>query len=225
MYSMLTQDQTQKFALEEETSTDNILKEHYQMYVLDILFAANFGNDLAFKGGTALKLAYGSFRFSEDLDFSVIKTVNFQDFKKTIETIPNIIAESRINEVYDKRYTLFAKLTFRINFKPIPIGVKVEINKGKNKFDSELRLIKSRFNNLEVLGNVFTLKQILTDKMRTLQERREPRDLFDAWYLSQKLTIPFTVSKELQYSKKELMDKLNPLLPKKQRKVLPLFEK
>ena len=159
------------------------------------------------------------------MDFSAIKTINFQDFKKTIETIPNVIAESRINEVYDKRNTLFAKFTFRVDFKPIPFGVKVEINKGKNSFDYELRLIKSRFNNLEVLGNVFTPKQILTDKMRMLKERREPRDLFDAWYLSQKLTIPFTVSKELQYSKRELMDKLNPLLPKKQRKVLELFIK
>ncbi|MBU1017174.1 nucleotidyl transferase AbiEii/AbiGii toxin family protein [Patescibacteria group bacterium] len=225
MYIMLTQEQSQRFAIEEQTSTDNILKEHYQIYILDILFSAPFSSSLAFKGGTALKLVYNSFRFSEDLDFSIINTIDFAKFKKTIQKIPNIIPESKINEVYEKKYTLFAKLTFNIDFKPIPIGVKVEINKGKKEFEYTPSLIRSRFNNLEVIGNTYTLKQILKDKKLTLKERREPRDLFDTWYISQKLGVAYNVSKEIKYTRKELMDKLNPYLPKKQRNVLNLFEK
>jgi len=35
---MLTQTQAQKFAIEQHTTVDNILKEHYQMYMVDLLF-------------------------------------------------------------------------------------------------------------------------------------------------------------------------------------------
>ena len=77
---MLTQAQAQKFALEQHTTIDNILKEHYQMYLLDLLFKSAWENALVFKGGTALKLAYGSARFSEDLDFSLLGEVDYSDF-------------------------------------------------------------------------------------------------------------------------------------------------
>ena len=79
MYTMLTQAQTQKFALEQQTVVDNILKEHYQLFMLDILFNAPFESRLVFKGGTALRLAYGSVRFSEDLDFSLLDEVAFSE--------------------------------------------------------------------------------------------------------------------------------------------------
>jgi len=37
---------------------------------------------LVFKGGTALRLAYGSPRFSDDLDFSELKTIELKKFQK-----------------------------------------------------------------------------------------------------------------------------------------------
>jgi aminoglycoside/choline kinase family phosphotransferase len=57
------------------------------------------------------------------------------------------------------------------------------------------------------------------------RERREPRDLFDAWYISQKLGRSLTIKDEYKYELKELMDSLNHFLPKNQRKVVELFTK
>ena len=67
----------------------------------------------------------------------------------------------------------------------------------------------------------------MKDKIRIIenQERREPRDLFDAWYISQKLGRPFVVKDEYKYDQKELMDSLFHFLPKNQRKVIELFKK
>lgn len=222
---MLTQEQAQKFADKEQTTTDNILKEHFQMYLLELLFSSIFSKDLVFKGGTALRLAYKSFRFSEDLDFSLLKPVAFKDFELVIKKIVNRVLDSKIKEVYDKKHTLFAKIMFAVNFKPISIGVKIEINKEIKQVEHELHLLTSSFNNIEVIGNVFSLNQILKDKLVLIDKRHEPRDLFDAWYVSQKIGIPFKIAKSQKYSKKELMDSLNPFIPISLKKTLALFEK
>lgn len=46
-----------------------ILREYLQYKILDIIFKNEIGAKLSFLGGTAIKICYGSSRFSEDLDF------------------------------------------------------------------------------------------------------------------------------------------------------------
>jgi predicted nucleotidyltransferase component of viral defense system len=46
-----------------------ILREYLQYKILDIIFKNEVGAKLSFLGGTAIKICYGSSRFSEDLDF------------------------------------------------------------------------------------------------------------------------------------------------------------
>lgn len=48
---------------------ENILKEYLQYKILNSIFNSKYANKLAFLGGTALRIVYGSTRFSEDLDF------------------------------------------------------------------------------------------------------------------------------------------------------------
>ena len=48
---------------------ENILKEYLQYKILNSIFNSEHANKLAFLGGTALRIVYGSTRFSEDLDF------------------------------------------------------------------------------------------------------------------------------------------------------------
>ncbi len=227
MYIMLTQPQAQKFALKQQTVVDNVLKEHYQMYVLDILFNTPFENRLVFKGGTSLRLAYGSVRFSEDLDFSLLDEVAFSDFDQAIRKIEKVIPGSVIKDIHEKYFNLYARVVINVEYRSIPIGIRVEVNKHTRDFEHKLALIKSPFNNLEVIGRVYSLESILKDKLRILenQERRQPRDLFDAWYISQKLERELVIKDEYKYDKKELMDSLNHFLPKNQRKVIELFTK
>lgn len=48
---------------------ESILKEYLQYKILSSIFNSEYANKLAFLGGTALRIIYGSARFSEDLDF------------------------------------------------------------------------------------------------------------------------------------------------------------
>lgn len=158
---MLTQTQAQKFALEQHTSVDNILKEHYQIYLLDLLFNSTWEDHLVFKGGTALKLTYGSVRFSADLDFSLLGKLAYSDFKATVERIEKLIPEARIKDVYDKRFIFYARVMFGPAFQHIPVGIKIEVNKDAHGFIPTVGLIRSPFNNLEIIGRVYTLESIL----------------------------------------------------------------
>lgn len=48
---------------------ESILKEYLQYKILNSIFNSEYAGKLAFLGGTALRIIYGSTRFSEDLDF------------------------------------------------------------------------------------------------------------------------------------------------------------
>lgn len=51
---------------------ESIIKEYLQYRILDIVYASKYANSLVFLGGTAIRIAHGGMRFSEDLDFDNI---------------------------------------------------------------------------------------------------------------------------------------------------------
>lgn len=55
----------------------NILLEYLQTQVLKALSLSRFNDSLSFMGGTCLRFAYGINRFSEDLDFDLVKRDGF----------------------------------------------------------------------------------------------------------------------------------------------------
>ena len=55
---------------------EQIVREEYEMIILKALSDSKLGKSFIFRGGTALRLAYGSPRFSVDLDFSIIGDID-----------------------------------------------------------------------------------------------------------------------------------------------------
>lgn len=55
----------------------NILVEYLQTQILKTLSLSDYNDRLAFLGGTCLRFAYGIDRFSEDLDFDLVKKDSF----------------------------------------------------------------------------------------------------------------------------------------------------
>ncbi len=66
---------------------ESILKEYLQYKILNSIFNSEHANKLAFLGGTALRIVYGSTRFSEDLDFDnfALSEAEFIDLSRVVQ--------------------------------------------------------------------------------------------------------------------------------------------
>ena len=190
-----------------------VVREDWELIVLKGLYESPFGRYLIFKGGTALRLTYGSPRFSEDLDFSLTKNTLKDKFSSLVKKIISPFSELSITDLEEKYYTYLAEIKTTQNYLPFPFRIKIEISKREIKdYQWELKLLSSPATVIQVMGQVATLKQIYKDKLACLKGRAKPKDLFDLWYISQKLNISYTPQK-ISLNKKEVMRDLRKYLP------------
>lgn len=176
-------------------AVEQVVREEHELSLLKSLFESGIGKALVFKGGTALRLAFGSPRFSDDLDFSAISAVTEAAFRTAARAALKGLPEATLAEALAKRFTLFALYRFDVPYIARPFSIKVEVStreEGRRRADeSELRLLSSEVTNLTVLARVATLERAFEDKKAAFAARRQPRDLYDLWFISQKLGRPF----------------------------------
>jgi predicted nucleotidyltransferase component of viral defense system len=79
----------EKYPLESRGDYENALREVFQELALLGLWRGKFFEHAAFYGGTALRILYGMNRYSEDLDFSLLKPVDGFDFSPFCRCIEN----------------------------------------------------------------------------------------------------------------------------------------
>lgn len=201
-------------ARELKVDKTQLVREHWELTVLKGLYDSPYGRFLIFKGGTALRLAYGSPRFSEDLDFSLTKDMLKGKFSSLVKKTIAPFAELALTDLEEKFYTYLAEIKVTQSYLPFPFRIKVEVSKREIKgYQWELKLLNSPATVLQVLGQVATLKQIYDDKLSCLKGRVKAKDLFDLWYLSEKLGIRYTPRK-IALKKNEVVRDLRKYLPR-----------
>jgi predicted nucleotidyltransferase component of viral defense system len=176
-------------------AVEQIVREELEISVLKTFLESRIGNSLVFKGGSALRLAYGSPRFSDDLDFSALAPLEEKVFQKVSSAVAKSLPEAVLTEALAKYHTLFALFQFRIPYVGRPFSMKVEIStrpeSWKQGRDYDLKLLSSEVTNMTALAQVATLERLAGDKRKALEARRQPRDLYDLWFISQKLGQKF----------------------------------
>ena len=154
---------------------------------------------LAFKGGTVLKKAYfPDYRFSEDLDFTLLKEdlSNEQIINAFHEVCAFVQDETgmtlKINTEKDKEHKETNSFKFFIDYVGPLQGafgsrdLKVDITRKEIlEFDLEERLIFSEYSDLNKDFRVkcYKLSEVLIEKMAAIMGRTIPRDIYDLWYL------------------------------------------
>ena len=164
------------------------------------LSRSSLRNNLAFKGGTALKRCYfGDYRFSEDLDFTLTKAISLETILVELEKMfADIQQASGIIIRYSRadRKSHQNSHTFYLAYEgPLPgtavkeVKVDITINE-KLVRPLENRPVLRGYEEYEDLPDdatilVYSLEEILSEKMVALADRarNEPRDLYDVWYL------------------------------------------
>ncbi len=167
--------------------------------------------NFVFKGGTCLKKCYfNDYRYSEDLDFSLIDENFVVD-----ETLFNeIISVSRKNSGADFYLTKIKPQIHKnipqgyevtivfwgADHKPNQTVIPVERWQTKIKLDisfSEKILLQadvkqifhpySDFNRINNTVSVYPINEIISETIRALMQRNRPRDIYDLYFLAQKV--------------------------------------
>lgn len=174
-----------------QTSLEQIVREEYELLLLRGLLESEIGSRLVFKGGTALRLAYGSPRFSDDLDFSALDSIPAREFKRVAQVCADRSSSLTLVEALSKRFTLFAMYRAKEPYLAQSFSIRVEVSTRPLTWtrgtDFDLRLLTSEVTNVSVLGLVATLERLWQDKRAAFADRQEPRDLYDLWFIAQKL--------------------------------------
>jgi predicted nucleotidyltransferase component of viral defense system len=202
-------------------SQEQIVREEYEMIILKQFFESELGKSFVFKGGTALRLAYGSERFSEDLDFSVVGGFNRKKLDDLFKKLDSQYEALKLIETIQKKFTYFGLFRVKEEFMTQAFSIKFEASIRpvvlKKDKDYKLVTLNSRVTNLTVLAQVVSLEYIEKEK-QTIKPLRI-RDIYDLWFISQKLGKPVDMDFG-DWDKKKVKQEMNKFLPKKGRRLL-----
>ncbi|MFA7319155.1 MAG: nucleotidyl transferase AbiEii/AbiGii toxin family protein [Parcubacteria group bacterium] len=214
----MNENQLNEYIRELGIARDQILREEAEMEILAEFAKDKLSAKWVFYGGTALRLVYGSPRFSEDIDLLVMKKTSFAEFGKFIASLMERQDSWTLKDIKDKRQTMFALINLKDEKLKHAFSIKIEAHKPehKPKIETELALVKSPMSAAEPLLLVPTLKELQRLKEAALAGRKKGRDIFDLWYIAQTLRENFVMPKKTpQYRKREFENELKVFLPKK----------
>jgi len=215
---MINKSTLTEYSLKYKIDQYTVLREYIQIIFLNYLFQEKEAEQLTFKGGTALRLLYNSPRFSEDLDFNCSLDTN--QIKNVLNKVVTNTSKLVDNIEFKELNTIqgfSSKLYFKSDISSMPLTIKLDFSFRENSIDKVKRTISTGLPvQIYSLINVFSAKEILAEKIRTLFQRVKGRDIYDIWFLlniqtpldinmvNNKLEL---INKEFSYS--ELLDVLN----------------
>jgi predicted nucleotidyltransferase component of viral defense system len=185
----------------------NAKHEVMQQIALAGLYRAQFFDKAAFYGGTCLRIFHGLQRFSEDMDFSLLKKDEDFSIENYFDSIENEFkALGRKVEIYKKEKkgqshveSAFLKDNtdiYNIQFLTEPsIKIKLEVDKDPPLFfQTEHKLLLLPFS---FMTRCLTLSGLFAGKMhaflfRIWRNRVKGRDWYDfEWYIRNQIPIDF----------------------------------
>jgi predicted nucleotidyltransferase component of viral defense system len=182
---------------------ENIIERDYVLawFLHELAAHPTLSKLLAFKGGTALRrVHFGEYRYSEDLDFTLTEEISLKDlfsgFNQVFKTL-----EEKSGIKFDLDETDVTRHqrndTFYFNYQgPLPAKNKVKVDVTRSEtivFPLERKPILRTYEEYADLPEngpalqVYAFHEIVVEKTLAVTDgaRREPRDLYDLWYILQ----------------------------------------
>ncbi len=173
-----------------------IEKDYILSWILQgIAHHEHLSTTIVFKGGTVLKKVYfEDYRFSEDLDFTLIDNdiSNEQIFAWFAEAFEYIGEEANIPlEIIDNNEHEDGGINFYIGYVG-PLGglgankkIKVDISRSETLvFEPVMKDVLLGFSDQKKHQLLcYPLEEVLVEKLRSVMQRMQARDFYDIWYL------------------------------------------
>lgn len=216
-----------------QTAIENVMREYCQHLFLSYLYQQPESNKLYFKGGTALRIIYGSPRFSEDLDFSALLYSHHiieQIIIQTLSEIEREGIETILDEATSTTGGYLAIMRFIVSGKTIT--TKIEVSQRKGGKQGELVTIINDFISPYTITQL-SQDQLVGEKIAALLGRKKPRDFYDLYFLlranmitvqQKKMFLPEALA-VLQKARIRFDQELKEFLPKSHRMVIREFPK
>lgn len=195
---MIRPAEIQKKANREKVRDTQIEKDYILTWILT--GAANnkvLSQALAFKGGTVLKKFYfKDYRYSEDLDFTLVDdNLSNEEIQNAFKEVFLYVREEANIPLSMEDFGIHetGNINFYISYVG-PLGgtgankrVKVDISRTELLcFKLEKRPMFDAYSDQEdCTVQCYSLEEVMTEKMRSLLSRTQPRDYYDLWYLSE----------------------------------------
>ncbi len=169
-----------------------LLREYLQYKILEILFQGEYAGKFSFLGGTCLRIAHNSQRFSEDLGFDNFGLTE-DDFNKVSESIKRgLEAQGYTVEIRNvisgafHCYIRFPGLLFEAGLsghREAKILINLDTEPQGFEFEPEQHFL----NKFDIFTSIRTtpVDILLSQKFLAMTQRRQPkgRDFFDAVFL------------------------------------------
>ena len=170
-------------------------KDYVLTWILLGIADSTLYSQLAFKGGTALKKIYfPDYRFSEDLDFTILNEISTDDLILNIKLILNNLTKTQglqFDISPEKIEIRTNTLTIYIGFRgPLQarlssrfIKIDFTLNE-KVLFNINPLFIQSFYSDIiKKQINTYSLEEIMVEKLCAIIGRTEPRDIYDIYFL------------------------------------------
>jgi len=184
---LISQNRLRASARENKVTVGLMEKDYVNSWILYAIYNSPLKNQLSFKGGTALSKIYFPkiWRFSEDLDLTANKKMSEEWFVNEFESaLSNASKKSGID--FDIRSTHFQSgyAQIKVQYKAVlkrRNTTKIDITQDEVlTYGLEERTHSSEdvpeFNII-----VYSLDEIIVEKVRSLFERKRARDFFDVY--------------------------------------------
>ena len=221
----------QRLATQYHTTTVNVAREYCQHMFLSSFYQRKGTERVLFKGGTALRVIYGSPRFSEDLDFSGMQITKSSIEDLLTETFSAMERVGMAVEIEEAKATSGGYLSIvHGQFLSYHVEVQLQISLRRGtRVHPETALIASD------LWPAYTLlhlpqEHLVQEKLDALLDRGKPRDFYDLYFILRKgLLSPrhrgrlSEVLVRLKQRRHDPFDELRLFLPRDQQAILRDF--
>jgi len=164
--------------------------------------------EMALKGGTGIRKMYiENYRFSDDLDFTLLEDYSLEELNqnivKSLDIAKKVAGIGFENEIstseVENGYVINTYFKFS-GSSNLRLKIKLDLTKKKNE---NVILPLSKVDIIHPFSDVFeckvlgySLMELYSEKIRALFQRIRPRDLYDIWFLSKKNLDVYDIVKE-----------------------------
>ena len=228
---MIDAETLQQLAIQYQTTALNVAREYCQHVFLSAFYQESAAERVLFKGGTALRVIYGSPRFSEDLDFSGvgIRQAGIETLiTDTLSTVERVGLDLDIVEATKTRGGYLGVIHSR--FLDYHVEMQLEISlRARAQVTPATALIASDFLPAYTLLHV-PQEVLIGEKLHALRDRAKPRDFYDLYFILRKgLLSPAgrrvlpQVLTQLKGMRPESFQELKQFLPRSQQGLVKNF--